>query len=98
MTRVAPLALVIVLVSAFAFAALASSEGKVGARLGHYMAHGDQNGVIPKRASFLRRDGSHEETTAIWVMFNAKCASVSRSHTLNEKALARRAKHGCVLS
>jgi hypothetical protein len=76
------------------FFAHTAHADKIGSRLGHFLAHGDENGVLPKHSSFRRSDGTSEETTAIWVLFTSKCGSVASPRELSAAALARRAKHG----
>lgn len=91
------LATLLLLVACCAVHAAATPKVKIGARLGHYLTNGDQNGVLPKREPLRRSDGSTEALTAIWVLFTDKCGSGNGAQELNEKAIARRAKHGFVL-
>lgn len=73
-----------------------NSSPKIGARLNHYLTHGDQDGVLPKHTSIRRSDGSNAVTTAIWIIFKDKCGSGNDAQVLSAAAIARRAKHGFV--
>lgn len=97
MARLAIAAILLLLVVCCAVHAATTPKVKIGARLGHYLTNGDQNGVLPKREPLRRSDGSSETLTAIWVLFTDKCGSGNGAQELNSKAIARRAKHGFVL-
>jgi hypothetical protein len=90
------LLLIVIVASSLAVSSLASNV-KIGSRLGYFLENGDVDSVLPKQTTLRRSDGTYEETTAIWVLFNSKCGTSLENEGLTAKAIARRAKHGFVL-
>jgi hypothetical protein len=69
---------------------------KLGPRIGQFLSQGERDHSLPRRESIPTQSGSLEETTAIWILFNSKCADETPSRPLSDRAMVRRAKHGFV--